>query len=166
MTIQLLFSIILLLFFTYNYFYIGSAMPASPSTELGAEQWPQIILGLLILLLLIHTIQVFQAQRKAGSGDRLSVGMLKQFFTSKLMISFAVIVIMAVMMEYTGFMLTSFCFVGVYCFLLGERRIPVIIGASIVTTLLLYIIFSKGLSIMLPRGYGVLRDFALWAESF
>lgn len=166
MTIQLLFSIILLLFFTYCYFYIGAAMPVSPSTELGAEQWPQIILGLLIVLLLVHTIQVFREQRKDRSGDRFSIKMLKQFFTSKLLISFTVIVIMAVMMEYAGFILASFCFIAVYCFLLGERRIPVIIGASVITTLLLYIVFSKGLSIMLPRGYGALRDFALWAESF
>lgn len=166
MTIQFLFSLIMLLFFTYCYVYIGATMPISPSTELGAEQWPQIILGLLIILLLIHTVKTWKEQKDASDTDKLSMRMLKDLVQGKLLISFLLVVAMAVLMEYAGFLLTAFCFVAAYCFLLGEKRIPVILAASFVTTLILYFVFSRGLSIMLPRGYGVLRDFALWVEAF
>lgn len=166
MTIQFLFSLLLLLFFTYCYFYIGVTMPASPGTELGGEQWPQIILGLLMALLAIHLFQLWKEQRQSGAGDKISIAILKDMVRGKLLISFLLVVAMAVMMEYAGFLLTSFCFVGAYCFLLGERRIPVILAASFIITVILYIVFSKGLSIMLPRGYGTMRELALWVEAF
>ena len=166
MTIQFLFSLLMLLFFTYCYFYIGATMPVSPSTELGGEQWPQIILGLLMVLLMIHLFHLWKEQRQAGAGDKISLAVLRDMVRGKLLVSFLLVVAMAVMMEYAGFLLTSFCFVAAYCFLLGERRAHIIFAASLAITVILYFVFSKGLSIMLPRGYGVLRSFALWIEAF
>lgn len=166
MTIQFLFSLLMFIFFIYCYFYIGATMPVSPSTELGAEQWPQIILGLLIVLLAVHMFHLWQEKGDIAEKDKISVSMLHDMVHSKLLVSFLLVVIMAIMMEYAGFLLTSLCFVAAYCHLLGERRIHIMLAASFVITVILYVVFSKGLSIMLPRGYGVLRDFALWVEAF
>ncbi len=141
-------------------------MPVSSSTELGGEQWPQIILGLLIVLLVIHLFHLWKEQRQSQLDDKISFAILRDMVHSKLLVSFMLVVAMAVMMEYAGFLLTSFCFVAAYCFLLGERRARIIFAASFVITVILYFVFSKGLSIMLPRGYGVLRDVALWIEAF
>ncbi len=165
MTVQLLLSLLMLGFFSYCYVYIGMAMPASPGTELGAEQWPQIILGLLVILLTVHTFKTWKEQKANRNQDVISVDMLKEFLHSKLLISFLLVVAMAFLMEYAGFLMTAFCFVAAYCRLLGERRPLVVIAAAAVITVLLYITFSKGLSVMLPRGYGAMRDMALWIDS-
>ena len=76
------------------------------------------------------------------------------------------VVVMALMYEPVGFMLTCLLFLIAYGLLLGQRNIPLLILTSIVITVILYIGFSVLLGVMLPRGQiTFLRNFALFVES-
>jgi len=68
-------------------------------------------------------------------------------------------------LEYLGFMLGTFLFTIAYAYLLGEHRVPRLVLYSVIITIALYVLFSLALDVMLPRGVGPLRDFALMLES-
>jgi putative tricarboxylic transport membrane protein len=55
---------------------------------------------------------------------------------------------------------------AVYAVLTGQKKASSVVALSaILITLGIYFVFQRGLGIMLPRGYGFLRDIALFLES-
>ena len=143
-------------------------MPVSAVNELGAEQWPQGILILLILAILWNIIKFFRAHKPAeiSAAFQAFPGDVAGFFKSKLFIGMVLVVIMAIAYEPIGFMLTCFLFLMAYGLLLGQRNIALLVGTSLLITVILYIGFAVFLGVLLPRGnVSFLRDFALFVES-
>jgi hypothetical protein len=64
-----------------------------------------------------------------------------------------------------GFIPASFLMASCYMTLLGEKRPLFAILYSFIAVVVLYMLFSFLLGIMLPRGFGPFRDFALMLES-
>jgi hypothetical protein len=142
-------------------------MPTSAPTELGAEQWPQLILSVLIILILVNMFKIYRSTPVESRGlaqiKNIKTGSILK---SKLFQGIVIIVVYAFSLEATGFILSSFIFFMVYARLIGEKRIKFLAGSSFLMTFGVYFLFARGLSIMLPRGYGILRNFALMLESF
>jgi hypothetical protein len=88
----------------------------------------------------------------------------KELYKNKLFIGIVLLFIYAFTLEYLGFILSSFLLCLAYSRLLGEKRIPHLLLYSFLSVATLYLIFSKGLGIILPRGVGILRKFALMLE--
>ena len=89
-----------------------------------------------------------------------------RFVKSKLFLGMVLVVIMALMYEPVGFMLTCLLFLFAYGLLLGQRNIPMLILSSVIITIILYIGFAVFLGVLLPRGQILpLRNFALFVES-
>ncbi len=168
MVIELIVNILLLGFCVFCFGYVGSTMPVSAVNELGAEQWPQGILILLILAILWNIIKFFRAHKPAeiSAAFQAFPGDVAGFFKSKLFIGMVLVVIMAIAYEPIGFMLTCFLFLMAYGLLLGQRNIALLVGTSLLITVILYIGFAVFLGVLLPRGnVSFLRDFALFVES-
>jgi hypothetical protein len=143
-------------------------MPKSADSELGAEQWPQALLFLLILAIGVNLVNYFRRHTKkeiaAAFGDFFP-GLLR-FVRSKLFIGMTLLVLMAVVYEPLGFLVTCMAFMAGYGVLLGERRPVRLLISSVAITMLLYIGFSVFLGILLPRGYiPFLRNAALALEA-
>lgn len=168
MALELIVNLLLLGLSAFCYWYVGSTMPVSADNELGAEQWPQALLILLILALVWNIYKYFKrnsaADIKAAFADFFpSIGRLVK---SKLFAGMVLVVLMALMYEPVGFMLTCLLFMIAYGYLLGQRNIPLLIGAAVVITVILYVGFAVMLGVMLPRGQiSFLRNFALFVES-
>ena len=162
MTLDLIFSAVLLVFSVYCFFYIGGA-GNGPPTELGAAAWPRVILALMIILLIVGIVNMF---RKKNGKLPVSGEGFRAFLHSKLLIGMIICAVTAIILPYIGFIPTSFLFLMAYGVLLGERRPVVLLVTGVVATLILYIIFQGPLSIFLPRGYGFFRSFALTMEGF
>lgn len=164
LTLDLIFDIGLLIFSIFCYIYIGATTPGSGINELGAAFWPQLILSIMMILLVVNirnTIKKNKEEKKTA----FTTGNIQEFFKSKLFIGMIFVILMALLLETLGFLLTTFLFITAYCWLLGERRIHIMILVGIISTIILYLIFSVGLQIMLPRGIGFLRNFALMIEN-
>lgn len=160
---DLLFSILLTIFAAYCFFLVGAESPAATATELGAAFWPRIVLGLMIILLIVNTVNVVKNSKL--NGEKLSVDVnFKEFFKSKLFIGILLVMIMALLMPYIGFMPVCFLFLAAYGALLGERRWVRLVLVSLGITLFLYVLFQGALDIMLARGTGMFRQFALMCE--
>lgn len=143
-------------------------MPKSASNELGAEQWPQILLILLMIAIAYNIYKYFKKNKKeeiAAAFSGFFPGVVR-FGKSKLFFGMVIMVAMALLYEPLGFLVSTLLFLIGYGILLGERRLPVLILSSVVIMLLLYIGFSVFLGVLLPRGYiPFLRNFALFLES-
>lgn len=168
MAIELIVNVFLLGFSAFCFFYVGATMPVSPSNELGAEQWPQALLFLLIISICYNIFNYFKRNSKQDISAAFQTFMpgIGKFVKSKLFFGMILVMLMALMYEPIGFMATSLLFLMVYGFLLGERRIWLLLLTSVVITIILYIGFAVMLGVMLPRGQvPFLRNFALFVES-
>jgi hypothetical protein len=168
MALELIVNVLLLLFSAYCFWYVGATMPASPDSEIGAEQWPQALLVLLMIAIAWNIFAYFRKHKK----EEISAAFVDfvpgiiRFLKSKLFIGMVILVIMALVYEPLGFVATCVLFLIGYEVLLGERRPVVVIVSACVIMVILYIGFSVFLGVMLPRGYiPVLRNLALLMES-
>ncbi|MDR1575614.1 MAG: tripartite tricarboxylate transporter TctB family protein [Treponema sp.] len=168
MALELLFNVILFLFSGFCFWYVGATMPKSADSELGAEQWPQTLLFLLMLAIAFNIYKFFKTHKKeeiTAAFVGFFPGVL-HFLKSKLFMGMVLLVLLALLYEPLGFLLTSLFFLIGYGILLGERRPRMLIIAAVVITMILYIGFSVFLGVLLPRGYvPFLRNAALFLES-
>lgn len=161
MTLDLIFNVVLLIASVYCFIYIG-AVDNSTATELGAAFWPRLILGIMIVLLVVGLVNML---RKKDGKAPVNGEAVKGFFKSKLLLGMIICAVTALILPTIGFIPTAFLFLVAYGILLGEKRPVVLIVTGVVATLILYVIFQGPLSIFLPRGYGVFRNFALAMEN-
>ncbi len=160
---DIIFSVILAVFCIYCFFLVGAESPAATPTELGAAFWPRIILVMMIILLAINIVNNLKAQKENKSSimGELNLG---GFLKSRLLVGIILVAVMALLMSTIGFMPDCLLFLIAYGFLLGERRIPLLVIRSLAITVVLYVIFQGALDIMLARGVGPFREFALFFE--
>jgi hypothetical protein len=168
MALELIVNVLLFVFSIFCFWYVGATMPASPDSEIGAEQWPQALLFLLMITIVWNIVSFFRRHKKEEIQTAFAgffPGVIR-FLKSKLFAGMLILMVMALLYEPLGFMATCLLFLTGYGILLGERRIPILIASSLVIMALLYIGFSVFLGVMLPRGYiPVLRNTALLVES-
>ena len=160
---DIIFSVILAIFCIYCFFLVGAESPAATPTELGAAFWPRIILVMMIILLAVNIVNNLKAQKENKSSimGELNLG---GFLKSRLLVGIILVAVMALLMSTIGFMPDCLLFLIAYGFLLGERRIPLLVIRSLAITVVLYVIFQGALDIMLARGVGPFREFALFFE--
>jgi hypothetical protein len=168
MALELIVNVLLFFFSGFCFWYVGAKMPKSANNELGAEQWPQILLVLLMIAIVYNIYKYFKKNKKeeiAAAFAGFFPGVVR-FGKSKLFFGMVIMVAMALLYEPLGFLASTLLFLIGYGVLLGERRPLVLILSSVVIMLLLYIGFSVFLGVLLPRGYlPFLRNFALFLES-
>jgi hypothetical protein len=168
MALELIVNMLLLAASVFSFWYVGATMPKSRADEMGAEQWPQFLLILLIIAVSYNIFSFFRKHKKediaASFADFFPA--IVRLVKSKLFIGMIILVLMAALCEPLGFIATCFLFMIAYGFLLGERRPLRLILSSLVIMLILYISFSRFLGVMLPRGYiPFLRSIAYFMES-
>lgn len=168
MALELIVNILLMIASVFSFWYVGSTMPKSADNEMGAEQWPQLLLIMLIIAIGFNIFSYFRKNKKEVISAALAdffPGIIR-FVKSKLFIGAIILLVMAAVYEPLGFIATCFLFMIAYGFLLGARKPLQLILSSLVIMLILYISFSVFLGVMLPRGYvPFLRNTAFFLES-
>lgn len=166
MAFQLLFSGALTIFFAYCFIYIGAIAPEPQPDMMDGAQWPQLLLALLVFCLILNMVNIVRktppAERNFGALRRIDVAKLLK---NKLFLGIVALFAYALILDYLGFIATTFLFCMAYSRLLGEKRIARLLAYSMLIVVVLYAVFSLGLDIMLPRGVGIFRNFALMIES-
>ena len=168
MALELIVNVLLLAASLFCFWYVGATMPQSRPDELGAEQWPQLLLVLLIIAIGYNLFSYFRKNKKeaiAASFKDFLPGIVR-FVKSKLFIGMILLVLMSLLYDPLGFIATCMLFMVSYGLLLGARKPLPLILASLAVMLILYIGFSVFLGVMLPRGYvPFLRSIAYFLES-
>ena len=167
MALELIVNVLLLAASVFCFWYVGAAMPPSPTNELGAEQWPQLLLVCLVIAIGYNIFSFFRKNKKEDIAASFAdffpgVGRLVK---SRLFIGMVILVVMAAVYELLGFIATCWLFMIAYGFLLGSRKPLRLVLTSLSIMLVLYISFSVFLGVMLPRGYvPFLRNVAYFFE--
>jgi putative tricarboxylic transport membrane protein len=167
LAIELIVNALLLVFSIFCFFYVGATMPKSSANELGAEQWPQALLILLVISILWNLRNYFKRNTRSDIAQAFKnfIPDVVKFFKSKLFIGMVLLMVMAWAYEPVGFLATSIVFLFAYGILLGERRYWFLVVTSLLITMILYVGFSVFLGVLLPRGYvPFLREIALFLE--
>lgn len=166
LALQLLFNGALALFFIYCFFYVGTIVPENAPGTMSAAQWPQMLLALLVIFLVVNMVNIVKKTPKEERNLSTVTSLnFKGLYKNRLFIGIVLLLVYALILDYLGFVVSTFLFSVAYSYLLGEKRIPRLLLYSFIITVILYVLFQMGLDIMLPRGIGVFRNFALMLES-
>ena len=167
MALELIVNVVLLAASVFTFWYVGATMPASPANELGAEQWPQLLLIMLVIAIAYNLFSFFRKNKRediAASFVDFFPGIVR-LVKSRLFAGMVILVVMAAIYEPLGFITTCFLFMVAYGFLLGAKKPISLILVSLLIMLILYIVFGVLLGLMLPRGYiSFLRNIAIFLE--
>lgn len=164
MAAELLFNVGLLVFFIYCFFFVGGIIKEPYPNMLDAAEWSRILLALLIICLIANIVKIYKG-KKREEGFKVNFN-LKEIVKSKFFIGSALMLVYSIVLDYAGFITSSIIFFSLYSYLLGQRSWKKLILSSLVSVVALYVIFNGMLDIMLPRGIGVFRNFALFLETF
>ena len=168
MALELIVNVLLIAASIFSFWYVGATMPQSPESELGAEQWPQLLLIMLIIAIGYNLFNYFRKNKKediAASFADFFPGVVR-LAKSKLFIGMIMLVVLGLLYEPLGFLATCFIFMISYGILLGARKPLPLILSSVVIMFILYIVFKVLLGVMLPRGYvPFLRNIAIFLET-
>ncbi len=169
MGLELLCNLVLFVFFAICLITVGGVVDVDSSIVgsdvMGAALWPQIILALLLITLTINIVKIVKTTKaNPEKAEIINSAILMGFVRSKLFIGILLVAAASILMDPLGFIITTFLFLCGYGYLLGRKKLLGLALISLLATFLLFFLFSKGLSVMLPRGYGPIRDFSLFFE--
>jgi hypothetical protein len=169
---ELIMNILLVVFLGYSYFthVLEAPVPVKVQKNPYAFQpdtWPKVIIILLLICLVINIIQIIKKNKgKESFSLKAFAATIPAFFKTKMFLGIVILAAASFLLETIGFVVTAILVLFFYGMLLGEKNIVRLAIASVLISLVLYIVFSGMLSVNLPRGtIGFLRNFALFLES-
>lgn len=167
MALELIVNVLLLAASIFSFFWVGATMPTSPASELGAEQWPQFLIILLVIGIGFNLRNFFKRNKKEDIAASFAdfFPSIVRLVKSKLFLGMIILVVMAALYEPLGFLATCFLFMVSYGALLGARKPIPLVLISLGIVFVLYIGFGVLLGVMLPRGFvPFLRELTFWLE--
>lgn len=129
--------------------------PATPiPTDIGAGAFPQTFAAILIVLCVLQIISELMGVRMsqkhhAGTGERSTVEK-RNYLTPA--IGAITMVLYIALLSWTGYLLTTFCFLVGLIRLMGLRSFILNLIISAAITAALYFLFDYGLQVPLPTG--------------
>lgn len=162
MGIEIIVNAVMLLGAIFCYWSVGQDIP--PPTVPGAMDaavWPRLLLAGLIVALAFNLRAVYKANAAPDAKKEISFA---EFFTPRFLAAAVLLIVYSIMLDYTGFLLTTFVFFAVFSTLIGLRKTGQMLLGSVLVTVFMYLIFQVGLQVMLPRGTGVFRAANIWLE--
>ena len=137
---------IVLLAVSAGMFITASGLPASSDASIGPGTWPKVLaclMGFLSILLLIQSLADHsgkEAPFRAGPGlKRVGAGIL-------------ILAVFCVLLYLLGFMIAAAFMIPAVMLLMGEKRIPVLVGLDVGVLAAVYVIFVLALKLPLPQG--------------
>jgi hypothetical protein len=131
--------------------WTAAVFPPGTDNQIGSAFFPRVLAGGLILLCIALLVQTIR-KKKHGEGFAFSFrnpAFLRVFVT--LTASF----IFAVLLKLLGFIICAVLLLTGLMYMLGSRKVVEMIVVSLVTALIVQVVFEKFLGIVLP--YGVLE---------
>lgn len=159
---ELVFNGLLVLAFAGLAVY-STTIPIS-GTDYLARYWPMGILIALIVLILIKMVGIVKKLKAENTQWKVDLSFLKSAPIIRLVAAFIWLCLYAWLLPYGGYLLTTFFFCMGVMVLLGSRSVGKIILASFLITIVLFAVFSWGLRVSLPRGYGPLEGISKTLE--
>lgn len=148
---EIIILIILLTIFLFLFkesFNIENVREIDP---MGADGFPRIILGILIVLLVIALVKAIKNKEK--STEKISKDIFLQFVGI-----IGSILVFVIAIEFLGFLISSIFLTLALLLVLGERKKKRMILLTIIVPIGFTLVFGQLLSVPLPRGMGIFQE--------
>lgn len=132
---------IVLIFSIAGYFYSEFKISSEAKVGVAPDFYPKL---LFIVIGICAVITLF------GSIKRESKRTMPKFNWPAVITVIALLIGYAYLLQLTGFIISSIIFMVAFMFVLGERKPLNMILIPVITSLLIYFLFSKAFMIMLP----------------
>ena len=154
---ELAFSILILVAAMYLFWETGNFV--KPDTTMGPSFWPRIVLGCIIVLVGLASVDTIRTldKRKAWGQSLMTMDRSKARFFTAVGLGVAYLALLPVL----GFILTTPAFMIAFMLLLGEKSTGWMLGTSVAMTAVIVILFTKAMYVPLPRGEWLFRQFSL-----
>lgn len=129
-----------------------------------ARYWPMGIMIVLVILLAIKTLRVLKKLPPEKRKFNPDFSFLKKAGNIRLVLAVVWLLVYSWFLPIGGYLVATILFCLGVMALLGSRNIPKMLLGSVCITIALFVIFSWGLRVSLPRGMGPLEDFGKWLE--
>ena len=143
---------------------IASAFVPIEGKDVLARYWP---MGIMIVLIILLAIKILNILKKIPPEERKftpDFAFLKEAGNIRIILAVVWLLIYSWFLPIGGYLIATILFCLGVMALLGSRDIPKMLLSSVCITIALFVIFSWGLRISLPRGAGPLEDFGRWLE--
>lgn len=135
------------------FFMVTFSFQDTGAEAIGVAFWPRLISILIIILSLVTIIQSVKEILRHGFQPEESYSVLT-------MIVGAIILFYLLVIPYLGYLITSLLSVGALMYALGEKNKYHLILLTFAMVGIVYFLFVKILTVPLPRGVGIIRDFS------
>lgn len=127
----------------------------------GASGWPRVVIALIVLAALCQLIQDLVRQKQTKAEPAAQAPSAKpdlprdeqRAYVIRMAAVMTLPVAYALVLDYSGFYVTTPFFIALYLYVTGERRPRMLIAVPIIIYLLLLFFFTKLLYVGLPVGY-------------
>ncbi|MCR5290459.1 MAG: tripartite tricarboxylate transporter TctB family protein [Treponema sp.] len=121
------------------------------NVPVGPEFFPRMLaLGMFICCVVLLLSNLRQTEKNKGAAPTLS---LKNKGVQKALLSIVLILVYALMWEFTGFLVITPFALFAMIFILGKRNYKMMIFVSIAATIVIFLIFKMLLGIEMPLGF-------------
>lgn len=159
---ELVFNV--LLFLAFLFLAINSLTIPIQGTDYLVRYWPLAILVILMILMAYKIYGIVMKMKAENKKFGVDLSFLKTAPVIRLMLACAWLIVYAWALPYVGYVIATIVFCIGLMYLLGVRNFVKALLASLAVTIVLFAIFSWGLDVSLPRGYGPLEGFGKWLE--
>lgn len=90
--------------------------------------------------------------KDSAKSEKTSSDILAMLKENKAVLLFATLILYVLGLDFLGFIITTFICCVIILLVMGERRIPMLIGMPIGLVVILFLIFKVGLNVPLPTG--------------
>jgi putative tricarboxylic transport membrane protein len=139
----------------FFYFLAGRLPEVKGFQQMGDAFWPRLILLVLMGLSVILLIQTLLSRSQKKSEKKLPAEPLSRLAMLKTM---AGIILYVLAIPYLGFLLSTFCALMAFSYLMGDRKIKSTIFFSLGMTAAIYVVFGFLIYTSLPRGVWIFKN--------
>lgn len=142
----------LLLAFSAWIFHATKDFPKYYGGAPGSGFWPRIIAGILIVLSIVLVAEnLIKLKKKTDADSDNNSG--QALHKKRVYLMFAAMLLLALSLEYLGFIISSLWFVPAVMLIMEEKRWYVLLTSSAAITAAIYLIFTYALKMALPKAF-------------
>ena len=145
-------STLVLLLFGAGYLAYSTEYPLDTWNNPGPSVFPLLVGGVLVLLALGHLMQSVRIRRR-DEGEESARPTKKPLSLSRPFILVGYSILYILMIEWAGFLVSTFAFVTMSSRLMGAEDWPRPLALGIAVDLFCYWVFEVWLKLSLPRGF-------------
>jgi len=122
--------------------------------QVGPDVFPKILTGIMMVL---SVVLIYNAVKRGGLTE-----FEKVVKPRNLWITLAFIITYAFLLEIVGFVVLTPVWIAAYMFAIGMRRWTWLLGATVIFSVFMIVVFAMFMLIPLPRGVGIFREISLF----